>query len=278
MQKPQNKKHKLLTILAHPDDESFGPGGTMAKYADEGVEVYLVTATRGESGNIHPDLQNRFDGDLGKWRTQELKQAAKILGVKELIFLDFVDGTLSQNLMKKLIRKITNQIIRIKPQVVITFEPLGISRHLDHIAVSHATTLSFYRANDQKYLKANKIQGKPHQVLKLFHYVVPQSYIDKLNLKLRSGYPDEKITTIIDIKKYFHRKIKALACHQSQKQNWERFLKRQKKVDLKYEFYHRAESLITDYDGHETDLFEGIDNPERYKNLLSEDHDALTLG
>ncbi|KKP69319.1 hypothetical protein A2X44_04175 [candidate division CPR3 bacterium GWF2_35_18] len=273
----QTKKHRLLVVMAHPDDESFGPGGTIAKYSKMGVETYLLTATKGESGNIHPDIQDEFAGDLGEWRSEELQRAAKILGIKEMKFLGFNDGTLCQNFMNDLTKNIITEIIRIKPQVIITFEPLGISKHLDHIAISHATTLAFYYAGNKEYLKENNISGKPHQALKLLYYVIPQSYLDKLQLEFRSGYPDEKITTVVDIRKEFSTKIAALKCHQSQKKDWERFLKRQEKVDLRYEFYHRAESFINDYDHHETDIFEGIDNKSRYQKNRIKEFDNFTL-
>lgn len=274
------KPHKMLVIIAHPDDESFGPGGTIAKYAKQGVEVYLLCATRGESGQLHPDFQHHFDhfdGDLGAWRANELRSASEVLGVKELKFLNFIDGEISQNKIKDLTYEIVKEILRIQPQIIISLEPLGISRHLDHIAVSHATSLAYYKSNNQKYLKETEFKDKPFQALKLFHYVVPQSHVEKLGLKLRSGYPDEKITTVIDIKKQFYTKIKALQCHKSQKKDWERFLKRQEKVDLKFEFYHRAESLISDFDRHETDLFEGIDDPKRRIKVDEKTFDAFTL-
>lgn len=280
MNTTKNNRHKLLVIMAHPDDESFGPGGTIAKYAQQGVEIQLLCATRGEAGKIHPDYQHdfdHFDGDLGAWRTQELRQAADILGIKKLEFLNFVDGTLSQNLISDLTLEIVKKIVEFKPQVIITFEPLGISHHLDHIAVSHATSFAFYAAGSKKYLKEKNIEALPHQTLKLFHIAVPQTYVETLGLQFREGYPDEKITTIIDVKDFFATKIKALQCHKSQKKDWERFLKRQEKVDLKVEFYHRAESFIADYDGHETDLFEGIDDPQRLKKAKMKEVDNLTL-
>ena len=121
------------------------------------------------------------------------------------------------------------------------------------------------------------MEGLPFQALKLYHYCVPQSYVEKLNLEFRIGYPDEKITTIIDVKDTFDTKVKALKCHESQKTDWERFLSRMDKVDLKFEFYHRVESFITDYDGKETDLFEGIGDPKRLKRDYKKETDVFTL-
>jgi LmbE family N-acetylglucosaminyl deacetylase len=83
---------RLLAVFAHPDDESMGMGGTLAKYAAEGVETYLVCATRGERGWFGSEEQNPGLSALGKIRERELESAADELGLKALYFLDYVDG------------------------------------------------------------------------------------------------------------------------------------------------------------------------------------------
>ena len=91
---------RLLAVLAHPDDESLGVGGTLAKYASEGVETFLLTATRGESGRYrgHRDDDGRHPGReaLGKIRESELRAAAAVLGVRELSLLDYRDQELDR--------------------------------------------------------------------------------------------------------------------------------------------------------------------------------------
>src|SRR5215211_874740 len=87
---------KLLVVFAHPDDESMGMGGTLAKYSAEGVETYLVCATRGEKGWFGPEEQNPGLHALGQLRAQELENAVDELGMKELYFLDYVDGEVDQ--------------------------------------------------------------------------------------------------------------------------------------------------------------------------------------
>ncbi len=116
---------KLMCVLAHPDDESLGVGGTLAKYADEGIETYLVAATRGERGwwgeeKDYPGLEG-----LGKIREDELLCAANTLGLREVNFLDYVDGDLDQANPQDAIGKIVSHLRRVKPQVVVTFPPDG---------------------------------------------------------------------------------------------------------------------------------------------------------
>src|SRR5512145_728782 len=91
---PRKMNRKILLLLAHPDDETFGPGGTIAKYAREGAEVHLATATRGEAGMVgDPPLTDREH--LGEVRTAELLAAAGLLGIAKVHFLGFRDGELA---------------------------------------------------------------------------------------------------------------------------------------------------------------------------------------
>ena len=83
---------KLMAVLAHPDDESLGIGGTLAKYAGEGVETYLVTATRGERGRFGENGEKPPPDVVGRVREAELREAANVLNVREVSFLDYNDG------------------------------------------------------------------------------------------------------------------------------------------------------------------------------------------
>src|SRR5688572_17732550 len=87
---------RLMAILAHPDDESLGNGGTLARYAAEGVDVSLITATRGERGWFGPPESNPGLHALGELREQELKAAASVLGIRRLDILTYIDGDLDQ--------------------------------------------------------------------------------------------------------------------------------------------------------------------------------------
>ncbi len=111
-------KLKLMCVLAHPDDESLGMGGTLAKYATEGIETYLVTATRGERGWFGDEKDNPGLEALGKMRETELRNAAQELGIREINFLDYLDGDLDQADPAEAVAKIVTHLRRVQPHIV----------------------------------------------------------------------------------------------------------------------------------------------------------------
>ncbi|OGG14836.1 hypothetical protein A2773_07090 [Candidatus Gottesmanbacteria bacterium RIFCSPHIGHO2_01_FULL_39_10] len=227
---------RLLAVFAHPDDEAFGPGGTLAKYAHEDVEIDLVCATRGEAG-----------GD-GKIREKELLESARILGIKKVEFLDFVDGTLCNAIYHDLAKKIMRKINSFKPQVIMTIERRGVSGHLDHIAVSMITTYSYIHTNVAK---------------KLYYYCLTkearesEGRLDDYFVYFPEGYPDAEITTKINIEKYWDQKVEAMKAHKSQIKDVNFILSRYRrlpKVDSFILQYHRGVKVKFP----ETDLFAGL--------------------
>jgi len=130
--------HTLLVILAHPDDESFPIGGTLAKYAAEGARIVLVSATRGEAGI--PALGAE---ETAHRRERELRAAAKILGVNRLEFLDYMDGEFERADEEQVVAKLVAIFHKENPEVVITFGPDGISGHPDHVATHRFVTRAF---------------------------------------------------------------------------------------------------------------------------------------
>src|SRR4051812_25659316 len=143
---------KLLCVLAHPDDESLGNGGMLAKYGAEGVETYVLTATRGERGWFGPPEDNPGMTELGQIRESELRAAAAVLGVCEVTLLDYIDGDLDQADPAEAIAQIVAHIRRIRPQVVTTFDPSGAYGHPDHIAICQFTTAATVAAADPTYM------------------------------------------------------------------------------------------------------------------------------
>src|SRR5579864_2902595 len=131
---------KLMCVLAHPDDESLGNGGILAKYAAEGIKTYLVTATRGERGWLGDEQEYPGLEALGKIRENELLDAAEVLDIGYVDFLDYIDGDLDQMHPAEAIAKIVGHIRHIRPDVVVTFGQYGSYGHPDHIAISQFTT------------------------------------------------------------------------------------------------------------------------------------------
>src|SRR5262245_41515313 len=111
---------RLMAVLAHPDDESLGFGGTFAKYAHEGVETFLVTATRGQSGRYRGQRDAGHPGPeaLGRIREAELLAAAAELGIREVSWLDYFDGQLDRVDPREAIRRIVGHLRRVRPEVV----------------------------------------------------------------------------------------------------------------------------------------------------------------
>jgi LmbE family N-acetylglucosaminyl deacetylase len=130
----------LMCVLAHPDEESLGMGGTLAKYGAEGIETYLVTATRGQRGWWGDKKENPGLEAVGRVREAELRCAAQALGIRDVQILDYVDGDLDQADAGEVTHKIVRHIRRVRPDVVATFAPEGAYGHPDHIAISQLAT------------------------------------------------------------------------------------------------------------------------------------------
>ncbi len=152
----------ILAVLAHPDDESFGLGGTLALYASKGYDTYYVCATRGEAGTVNAEYLNGFK-DTAELRTNELMRAAKILGLKEVFFLDYRDSGMPgtqenkhadaqiNHSIDEVAGKVVRYIRQLKPDVVVTFDPIGGYKHPDHIHIHKATVLAFEKADDASF-------------------------------------------------------------------------------------------------------------------------------
>jgi len=224
---------KVLFIFAHPDDETFSSGGSISKLTSSKHSVSLICATKGEAGEVgNPPLTDKKN--LGKFRENELKNAAKILGITKIHFLGLIDGTLHKINTQKLVAAIFPIIKREQPDVVVTFDSTGASNHPDHIAISQASTAAF-----DKYLTLTK------KYVRLYHPPIPKSSLAKLKKAGLSynafgkikGVEDKSITTRINIKKEFLTKSKALKQHKTQHKDWERFFKRNLVVDLNHEYF-----------------------------------------
>jgi len=226
-----SRKLKLMAVQAHPDDESFGIGGTLAKYADEGIETYLLVATRGERGRFGDSNESPGLDVVGKTREAELIAAAKELGVREVIFLDYIDQDLDKADPNEVIEKITFHIRRLKPQVVLSFDPSGAYGHPDHIAISQFTTAAIVCSGDHKYDLGERSHSNftPHIVSKFYYIAWPenkfktfQSAFKELKINVDGEtrravpWPDWLLTTRIDTVNYWPQVWRAILCHKTQ--------------------------------------------------------------
>jgi LmbE family N-acetylglucosaminyl deacetylase len=175
----------ILAVLAHPDDESFGLGGTLALYAQKGYNTYLVCATRGEAGTVDAEHLNGFK-DTAELRTMELQRAAKILGLRDVFFLGYRDSGMPgsddnkhpdaqiNHSVEEVAGRVVKYIRELKPDIVITFDPIGGYRHPDHIHIHKATVLAFERANDGSF---HPEAGAPFKPRALYYQVFPRWFL-----------------------------------------------------------------------------------------------------
>ncbi len=185
----------LVFVGAHPDDESFGVGGTLAQYAAAGVRVYYICGTRGEVGEVSPKLLQGYDS-IADLRTHELQCAAEILGLADVIYLGYRDSGMAgspdnkhpQALAAAPLEEVAGRIVeifrRLKPEVVVTFDPIGGYHHPDHVAMHNAAVMAFQAAGDpRKYPSA----GAPFPPQKLYFHVFPHTLM-KVMVKLMTFF------------------------------------------------------------------------------------------
>lgn len=181
---------KILAVLAHPDDESFGMGGTLAKYASEGAVVHLICATRGEAGEVDPDCLAGYDS-IADLRTAELNCAVKALGIEPVHLLDYRDSgmegspdnqhpqALINAPLEEVAGKVAAYIREIRPQVVLTFDPVGGYHHPDHIFIHQAAARGFELAGDPTF----ECDHSPYNPARLFYHTISRHFI-RFNVRL----------------------------------------------------------------------------------------------
>jgi LmbE family N-acetylglucosaminyl deacetylase len=268
-------KPTLMAVFAHPDDEAFGTGGTLTRYAAEGCDVYLVTATRGEAGQIaEPGLAT--PSSLPYVREWELRCACEIYGIHPPRFLDYQDGQLPVVHQGQAVGKLVRLLRELRPQVVITFGPDGIYGHYDHIAVHHWTTVAVNLAIDSDCFPDQLADAcQPHQVSKLYYRSLTQDHVaDMSEPEGRAavmmddvpfyfvGWSADQITTAIDVSDYLDQKLAGIRCHRSQVGRSNRFADTPDEVKrepwFQCETYILAHTILDWPSETEADLFVGL--------------------
>ena len=237
-------KPVMLVVLAHPDDETFGTGGTIALYTRRGVQVYLVCATRGEVGEMDPALMRGFNSP-GERREAELRCAAEKLGLADVFFLNYRDSGMPgspdnshpdahmAHPVEEVAGKVTHYIRQLKPQVVLTFDPIGGYRHPDHIHIHQATIRAFQMAADPAFQDPDGLP--PYQAQKLYFSTISRTFLKVAVrlIRLFGGDPhrwgknhDIDLVSIAEVSFPTHARVdyravvpirdEASACHSSQ--------------------------------------------------------------
>ena len=209
----------VLAVFAHPDDESLACGGTLARLADAGARVVLLCASRGEEGSIS-DPALVPDGDLGRVREHELREAAQVLGIAEVLVLDHPDGELRWEHVHELHDQIVSTITRCQPDAVITFAEDGLYWHLDHIGVHERTytAVKSLGAEAPPLYYVTMAPGVMREVVRTaiaegwaspdssFWGIAPEAF----------GDAAETPTIVVDVADWVPRKLAALRCHRTQ--------------------------------------------------------------
>ena len=265
---------RLMFVLAHPDDETLGMGGAIARYAAEGVETYLVTATRGEKGWFGAPEAYPGPEALGRIREAELRAAAGVLGLRDVHFLDYIDGELDEADHDEAIGKIVQRIREVRPHVVATFAHDGLYGHPDHIAISQFTTAAVVAAADPTYPAGGSV---PHRVAKLYYRAMHNDDVARYErafgelvmeidgIERRSpGWEPWVITTHVDAQDHWRRVWQAVQQHRSQLPAYERL--RELPEDFHRDMwgkqtYYRVFSTVNGGRALETDFFAGLRQP-----------------
>lgn len=263
---------RLLCVFAHPDDETLGVGGALARYAAEGVEIRLVMATRGERGWPGPPEDNPGLEALGQIREAEVLEAARVLGVHSVAFLGYVDGELDQADPMEAIEKIAAAVREARPHVVITFDPFGSYGHPDHIAINQFTNAAIVRAADPQFVDPAGLT--PHAVPKLYYFAdtrevmqIYQKAFGELRMMVDGqerrppSWPHWALTAEVDTAAYRDVVWRAVECHRSQQlsnQHLKEIPPHQREVLWSQQRFYRAYSLVNGGRLVEKDLFEGL--------------------
>jgi LmbE family N-acetylglucosaminyl deacetylase len=207
----------ILAVFAHPDDESLACGGTLARLADAGARVVLLCASRGESGSVSDNSLLARD-DLARVRSDELREAARTLGIADVLICDHPDGDLRWAHVPELHDEIVAAIVRYQPDGVITFAEDGLYWHLDHVGVHERT----YTA-----VRSFGADAPP-----LYYVTIPKGLMrEVVEAAGGSAVKDTKFwgieadafgdaakppTFVIDVRAWVSRKLAALSCHRTQ--------------------------------------------------------------
>lgn len=283
---------RIVFVHAHPDDECLTTGGTLARYADEGAHVCLVTCTDGQLGEVAevPELgpPDEIRERLAEVRREELGEACRRLGEIDLRLLGYHDSGMAETPGNDAPEAFVNQplddpagriatILReLRPQVLVTYNEYGFYGHPDHIRAHEAALRALELAADPEHAPED---GEPHRVAKLYYTAVPISRLlrarevfgsddDEQEERFtqeeveRIGTPDEEVTTAIDVTALVDRKFAALEAHRTQYGTTEGWLKIPTELRAEamgVEHYVRVRSSVPGSAGTEEDLFEGVE-------------------
>ena len=262
--------NRILALFAHPDDE-LSVGSTLARYAQAGVAVTLICATRGEAATIYSPPEYGATGEnLGEVRTRELECCCQVLGINDLRWLDWPDGGVSTLDREMAVTEVVAIIRQVRPQVMLTHPDHGGYPHPDHLAVHDIALAAWQAAADRDY---RPDLGPAHAVTKLYGRVIPMSFFlqapefAEYRVQLNGDQlpfvatPDEDVSTVLDVAAWADRRVAGWECHQSQHNPNGAFSQVPDDVQQDFrsrEYLQLIAHRLADNPSPETDLFAGI--------------------
>lgn len=243
------EKLSLLAIFAHSEDESFGPAGTLAKYASEGVDVSLVTATRSSVA----------ESDEANTRARDRVCSCRASGIRRACLFNYRPGELRKVSPPVIEERLVRLIREIRPQVIVTFGPSGLIGDQDTAILHTATTFAFRAAGDSAQFEQHFHEGLgTHTPQKLYYCVLPHSVVTRWGAHGLHSVPDKQVTTILDVSAFSEAMKNALYCQRHHALDLVRWLTDNPQVEWTTEYYALVESRLNKKPRHEKDLFAGL--------------------
>ena len=193
----------ILAVFAHPDDETTAAGAALTSSVQQCVEVHVITATRGELGTLGTSGLSISRESLPHVREAELRSVLQLYGAHPPHLLGYLDQRLQDTDLEEVVGKVKGVMDQVRPDIVVTFGPLGISRHPDHIAIHRATIEAFHRY---------RMTARPEP--RLFYVAIPKEVADGFELKLDG--PETQPTHFISVDEQWATKVAALRLYRSQ--------------------------------------------------------------
>jgi N-acetylglucosamine malate deacetylase 2 len=247
----------LLAVFAHPEDEAFGPVGTLAKYASEGVRVLTVTASREPalpSTAIPVEFISRTPAPL-----REKLCSCLTCGTERICLLDRDSAEIRRadetTMEQRLVRLIREQ----QPQVVVTYGPEGVTCDPEHRLISRLATRAFHASGDPMHYPEHLRDGLyPFLPKKLYYCVLPQSFLNRWDLHGLAGVPDDQVTTVLNVSDYSEAKLRTLYCQRNHMVDYAPWMSDDKLVEWDEEYFALAASNMRRKSRTEDDLFAGL--------------------
>lgn len=251
------EKLALLALFARPAEEAFGPSGTLAKYAGEGIHVSLITAARELANLMTLHVADPALVMLNP-HTRETSCSCRAAGISRLC-LDHASSYIPTNQRRGMQERLVRLIREIQPQVIVTYGPDGLSGDSEQKLLNELATYAFERAGDYDEYPEHFRDGlNPYQPSKLYYSVLPSSWVARWGLNELNGVPDEQITTILDVSPYSDMKLRAVYCQRHHSQDYARWRETNGGMQWNEEHFILAASHLGKRAKKERDLFAGL--------------------